>query len=255
MQIMNALNFGDSKESIGYKGPSGTGKTFNALTWPTPLKVAYFDRNLKTISDLVKGGLDAEVFIFDTFAEFEREFVSKVVHREFEAQSIVLDTIDFMAALLMKDIQGSKPRLAMPDWGTILNKLRNVCSDLTSSTSVIPDRPNYNVIFTYHLMDVTNDDGALLKTAPKIPGQFKDELEAYLDTVLYCTSQISSTAVKQPGGGTKMVPSKQFLCHSVPPNPFITCKGGGLPPVLPGDYPSLRAIWDKKEIPNAQDQG
>ena len=247
MQIMTAENFGESKESIGYKGPSGTGKTHNAASWPTPIKIAYFDKNLKTISELVKGGLDAEVFLFDYFKEFEDNFVRKVIHREFDAQSIVVDTVDFMAALLMQDVQGSKARLAMADWGTILGKLRRTCSDLTSATSPFGERPSYNVILTYHLMDITNDDGALQKTAPKIPGQFKDELEAYLDTVLYCTSQISSSAVKQPGGGTKMVPSKQFICHSVPPNPFITCKGGGLPPQTPGDYESLRKAWEGKE--------
>ncbi len=250
MQIMTAENFGESKESIGYKGPSGTGKTHNSLTWPGPLKVAYFDRNLKTAAEAVKGGLDAEVFIFDTFKEFEDEFVRAVRHREFDAESIVVDTIDFMSAMLLRDIQGTAIRLKMGDWGTILNKLRSVCSDLTSATNSIPGKPSYNIVFNYHLMDITNDDGALLKTTPKIPGQFKDELEAYLDTVLYCTSQISSTAVKQTGGGTKMVPSKQFICHSVPPNPFITCKGGGLPPTLPGDYPSLRKAWDGKELEN-----
>ena len=246
MQVMTAENFGESRESIGYKGPSGTGKTTNLASWPGPLKIAYFDRNLKTIRDLVHRGVDAEVFVFDTFSEFETEFVRKVRHREFDAQTIGVDTVDFMAAMLMRDIQGGKARLAMGDWGTILNKLRSVCADLTSGTSPLGDKPSYNVVLNYHLMDVTNDDGALLKTAPKIPGQFKDELEAYLDTVLFCTSQISSTAVPQPGGGSKLVPSKQFICHSVPPNQFITCKGGGLPPQLPGDYPSLKKAWENQ---------
>jgi len=241
---MTAENFGQSKESIGYKGPSGTAKTTNLASWPGPLKIAYFDRNLKTIRDLVKGGVDAEVMVFDTFQEFETEFVRKALRREFDVQTIGVDTVDFMAAMLMRDVQGGKARLAMPDWGTILNKLRTVCSDLTSTTSPLGDKPSYNVVLNYHLMDVTNDDGALLKTAPKIPGQFKDELEAYLDTVLYCTAEMSSKAVPKPGGGSVLVPSKQFICHSVPPNQFITCKGGGLPPKIAGDYPSLVKAWE-----------
>jgi hypothetical protein len=250
---MTKDNFGQSKESILLKGASGAGKTWNLGTWPPPIKIANFDKNLKTIGDLVRGGLDAEVFVFDTFAEFENEFVRKVLHREFEAETVAVDTVDFMAAMLMRDVQGNKLRLAMQDWGTILNKLRSTLSDLTAATAPLPDLPSYNVVLTCHLMDITNDDGALLKTAPKIPGQFKDELEAYLDTVLYCTSQISSKPVPQPGGGSKLVPSKQFLCHSVPPNPFITCKGGGLPPTLSGDYPTLMKEWGKKEeTPSAQ---
>ena len=250
MQILTKDNFGESRESIGYKGPSGTGKTTNMMSWPGPLKVAAFDRNQKTIRELVQGGVDAEVYIFDTFKEFEDGFVRPVLHREFAAESIAVDTLDFAAGMLMKDVQGTKLRMAMADWGTILNKLRSVMADLTSSTSYLPDKPSYNVIINYHLMDVTDGDGALLKTAPKIPGQFKDELEAYLDTVLYCTSQISSKPVPQPGGGSRLVPSKEFVCHSVPPTPFITCKGGGLPPVTPGDYGTLRKEWDCEKKPN-----
>jgi hypothetical protein len=44
-----------------------------------------------------------------------------------------------------------------------------------------------------------------------------------------------------------MVPSKEFLCHTVPPTPFITCKGGGLPPTISGDYKTLMKTWGAKE--------
>ena len=246
MQIMTKENFGQSKESIGYKGPSGTGKTHNLLTWPGPLKIAYFDRNLKTARDMVVKGADAEIFIFDTAKEFEDEFVRPVRHREFEAETIGIDTFDFMAAMVQREIQGNKPRISQPDWGTFLNRLRTISDDLTRAATALEGKPSYNIVFNYHLSDVT-DDGNLVRTAPKIQGGFKDELEAYLDTVLYCTSQISSTAVAQPGGGKKLVPSKQFLCHSVPPNPFITCKGGGLPPILEGTYGNLMVEWGKKD--------
>ncbi len=247
MQTMTADNLGENRESILYEGPSGTGKTTNAASWPQPQVWAMFDKNLKTIRELIKGGVDASVMIFDTFKEFEDNFVRPALHREFDAQTIIVDTADFMAAMLLRDIQGTQIRLKMGDWGTILNKLRSVFSDLTSTTAYLPDKPSYNVVVNCHLMDVTNDDGALLKTVPKIPGQFKDELQAYLDTVLYCTSQITSAPVKQPGGGTKLVNQKQFLCHSVPPTPFITCKGGGLPPTVEGTYSVLREHWERKE--------
>ncbi len=247
MKTLTAANLGHSKESIIYKGDPGSGKTFNSATWPGPLKYAYFDRNLKTISGLIENGLDAELFIFDNFKEFEDEFVLKVLHREFEAETIVVDTLDGMAAMCINNVQGIKPKLTIPDWGLIVNKLRSICSDLTSAAAPFPDKPAYNIIFNYHLMDITNDDGALLKTVPMISGRFKDEIEAYVDTVLYCKAQISSAPVPQPGGGKKLVPSKQFLCHSVPPNPFITCKGGGLPPTLDGTYGNLMVEWGKKD--------
>ena len=39
----------DMKKTIVYKGDSGTGKTFNAFTWPGPIVAAYFDKNIETI--------------------------------------------------------------------------------------------------------------------------------------------------------------------------------------------------------------
>lgn len=247
MKILTAENLGESKKSIAYKGDPGSGKTHNASTWPGPQKWAYFDRNLGTISDLIKGGLDAKLFLPDTLKEFEDEFVRPVLHREFEAETIIIDTIDGMAAMVVNDVQGIKPKLTIPDWGVILNKLRSICADLTSAAAPIEGKPSYNIVFNYHLMDVTDDKGGLIKTSPMISGRFKDEIEAYIDTVLYCKAQISSQPVPQPGGGSKLIPSKEFICHSVPPNPFITCKGGGLPTITPGDYPTLRKEWDKKK--------
>ena len=244
MQVMTAENFGKPKESIGYKGGSDGGKTHNLLTWPTPIEIAYFDRNLKTPREAIQAGLDARLYIFDTIEEFEKEFVDKVRHREFDAQSIGIDTVDFMAAMVQREVQGTRDKMTQPLWGVLLNKLRDIIDKLTSATAPFLDKATYNIIFTYHMTDVTND-GNLVRTAPKIQGGFKDELESYLDTVLYCTSKMSSTAIKQKGGGTKMVPSKQFICHSVSPSPYTPCKGGGLPPTTPGDYPTLRKEWDK----------
>ena len=85
MLTMTAENFGESRNSIAYKGPSGSGKTTLAASWPTPQIWAYFDKNLKTIRDLVKSGLDAKVMIFDSYQEFDQEFVQPALHRKLEA--------------------------------------------------------------------------------------------------------------------------------------------------------------------------
>jgi hypothetical protein len=245
VQIMTAENFGEAKESIGYKGPAGSGKTTLAATWPTPIEWAHFDKNQKTIRDLVTGGLDARVYLFDTHTEFEKEFVAKVHRREFEAKTIVIDTVDFAAAMLLKEVQGAQLKMKIQDWGTILSRLRTTYSNLMSATTVFEGKPSYNIVLCYHLMDVTDDSGGLLKIAPKLPGQFKDELEAYLDTVLFCTAGVKSVIEKQPGGGGKAIASKVFECHSVPPTPHHTCKGGGLPPTLDGSYQNLMKVWGR----------
>ena len=232
-----------SKESILYKGPSGSRKTPNAFSWPTPIYGAYFDANRKNVDAMIREGRDITLFIPESFAEFDREFITKAYHREFECQTLVVDTIDFAAAMLMGEIQGSKARMVMQDWGKLLSDLRQAVFRLTSCTKEIEGKPSYNVVFTSHLMDVTNDDGVLLKTVPKLSGQFKDEIEDYFDTVLICQAKRTNVIV-----AGKSVAQKEFICHSIPPTDQQTAKGMGLPPTVDGMYSSLRKAWDAKDV-------
>jgi hypothetical protein len=244
---MTAENFGQAKESIGYKGPPGGGKTTLAASWPEPIEWAQFDVNQKTIRELVLGGLDARIYTFDTHLEFENEFIKKARHREFEAKTLVIDTVDFASAMLIRDIQGPQIKMKIQDWGKVLTRLQTTYSDLMSSTAPTHGLPSYNVVLCYHLIDVTDDSGGLMKVAPKIQGGFKDELEAYLDTVLYCSSQMKSVMIVPEGGGRAVPkPQKVFECHSVPPTPHHTCKGGGLPSVMTdGSYQNLMKLWGR----------
>lgn len=241
VRILTAETFGESKESIGYKGHPGTGKTSYLLSWPTPMKIAYFDTNIKTAREAIKGGVDAEIFIFDTAKEFEDEFVRKVRLREYEAETIGVDTFSAMAGLLTTEIAGLGENMDRQKWGKVLTRLRSIAYDLTQSAIHIDGKPSYNIVFTYHLTDVMKGE-VLQRISPKIQGAFKDELEAFIDTVLLCSSEISSTVINN-----KAVPSKKFLCHSVPPDRYTTCKGGGLPPTLSGDYATLVAEWEKSK--------
>jgi len=255
VQVLTAEDLGQAKESIAYKGPAGGGKTTLAGTWPQPIEWAQFDVNRKTIRDLIRKGLNARLYTFGTHEEFEKEFVGRARRREFDAQTIVVDTVDFEAAMLVRDVQGSSLKLKIQDWGKILTCLQTTYSNLMSATAPMPDKPSYNIVLCYHLIDVTDDSGGLMKVAPKIQGGFKDELEAYLDTVLYCTSSMKSVVEEIPGGGSRAIPSKVFECYSVPPSPYHTCKGGGLPPILDGSYQNLMKLWGREdEINTAQSE-
>ncbi len=230
-----------TRESILYKGPPGSRKTPNAFSWPEPIYGAYFDPNRKNVDAMIRSGKDITLFVPESFDDFDKEFVTKVHHRQFDCQTIVVDTFDFAAAMLMTEIQGGKARLVQQDWGKLLSDLRQVMLRLTSATSEIQGKPAYNIVVTCHQMDQTDDGGSLLKIVPKIGGQFKDEIEGYFDTVLICEAKTSRTVV-----GGKAVPSKEFLCYSVPPTAKQTAKGMGLPPVVDGMYPALREAWDSE---------
>lgn len=228
-----------TRQSILYKGPSGSRKTPNAFSWPKPIIAAYFDVNRKNVDQMIRAGDDIQLMIPESWAEFEREFVTPVYHRKFEAQTIIVDTIDFAAAMLMREIQGAKQKMVMQDWGKLLTDLTNVCNKLVSSTGQHGDLPAYNVVFCSHEGDVTDDGGNLLKTTPKIPGSFKYDIESFFDTVLICEAQLASKVVEG-----KITRSKEFICHSIPTSKYQTAKGTNLPPLVDGMYDSLRKEWD-----------
>ena len=232
-----------TRESLLYKGPSGSRKTPNAFSWPKPILAAYFDVNRKNVDTMIRAGEDITLMIPETWAEFEEEFVTPVYHREVEAATIVVDTFDFAAAMCQRDIQGVKQRMVQQDWGRLLNELGMATKKLTSATGQHPDRPAYNVIFCCHEGDVTDDDGNMIRTTPKIQGSFKDNLESYFDTVLVCESRLATKIVEG-----RSLRSKEFICHSIPPNKYQTAKGLDLPPVVDGMYDSLRKEWDSGSV-------
>ncbi len=44
--------------TVLYKGPAGSGKTHNILSWPQPIAVAYFDTNTLTLRQAMDDGVD-----------------------------------------------------------------------------------------------------------------------------------------------------------------------------------------------------
>ena len=235
---INATNVGEQKISALYKGPSGTGKTYNALSYPDPVRGIYADPNLKTLADQIKAGKDIDLVVPSTWAEYEDIFCPAVDNRLVEAETIVVDTIDFLSQMMWTEIQGVKPRLTIPDFGLGLNKLVKTTRQLTRATRSIEGKRNYNVIFCVHTRDVTDDSGGLEKIAPAIMGQFKDAIEGFFDYVFLCEATIVSE-IKSVNGRKVSVPSARFQVRTVPPSPKHTCKGPGLPSVLGGTYQEI----------------
>lgn len=233
MTLNQLQTFGDPESMVGarlsvlLKGHSGTGKTRTALTFPQPIYLIYTDVNRETVRKMAQEGVKIQGVAVRSWAEFADLIIPHIVKREIDAQTIVVDTIDFLSDLMWRDIEGSRGRLSMQDFGTGLRRLGEVTRALAACTSPHGDHPGYHVVFTSHLKDVTDDSGALLKVAPAIMGQFTNKIEDYFDYVLLMHAEAGRQIID--GVNT---PTKKFLVYSVPPDRFQTCKGGGMPPVV-----------------------
>jgi hypothetical protein len=246
---LNLANVEQARESILYKGDSGTGKTHNLLTWPQPMLVVYTDQNLKTPARVIATGAAIELLFPKDWSEFADRIVPAVKHRELSVATIGLDTVDGIAALCLRGVAGADGKMDQQRWGTYLNRLRLAFNDLLSATKThnegpLKDKPAYNLVGTSHLKDVTDETGNLIKIRCKIDGQFRDEVEAFFDTVLLCQAETyGATEVDPATKASRVIQRARYFCHTVPPTLYHTCKGHGLPTRVDGTYPSLQALW------------
>lgn len=221
--------------SVLYKGPSGTGKTHNILTWPGKIVLACLDKNMRTLRTAMKAGVDVEPVIISKWGDFANDFVPAVANRKFDAKTIAIDTLDPLGILMQRDVQGSRARLTQSDFGTILNRWIDTMGQLVDATINKGDgQPYYNLVCSVHLKDVTNEGGALLKITPALMGAFKDQLENFFDWVLLCEAEVKSTTVNN-----KPEYEKLYRVRTIPPTKYHTCKGGGLPAIVGGTYQEL----------------
>lgn len=223
--------------SVLYKGPSGTGKTHNILTWPGKITLACLDKNMRTLRTAMKGGADVDPVLIGDWNTFANSFVPDVANRKFPPGTIAVDTLDPLGILMQRDVQGSRARLTQSDFGTILNRWIDTMGQLVDATiNKGEGTPYYNLVCSVHLKDVTNEGGALLKITPALMGAFKDQLENFFDWVLLCEAEVSSTTVSG-----KPQYTKKYRVRTVPPTKYHTCKGGGLPAIVGGTYKELMA--------------
>jgi hypothetical protein len=228
----HAGNIAESRLSVLLKGVSGSGKTHASLTFPEPILSIYADVNRETMRRSIDSGVQVEGLAIDNWADYSSVVMPEIVNRKVQAATIVVDTIDFLADLMWRNIQGTKHALAIQDFGTGLRRLGETTRDLVASTIPRGDHPGYHIVVCSHLKDVSDDGGALLKIAPAIMGQFANTIEDYFDYVLLCRGELTTSVEKDPSGRTRSVKAKQYKILSVPPDRYHTCKGGGLPPEL-----------------------
>jgi hypothetical protein len=252
-----------SRRSILLKGAGGSGKTdFVLRDTPGPILNVYQDNDRMTLEKFLARRDDIHEVHFDTWAEFDDQFVPLVKNRLIDVPTIVIDTGDMLQGMMWREIKGNKSRLTTPDFGTGFDRLSDSFKILTGGCrplapnpkrSYVPGgHPGYHFICTWHLYDVTTDQGALVRTTPRVLGQFKDHLEELFDIVLLMDTALTGEVQEQPGGARVMVNKKTCFARTVPPNQYHSTKAPLDWPEKIHSYSELAALIEaesKKEEP------
>lgn len=223
------------RKSILLEGEPGTGKTYNALHMPGPILCIYADNNRMTLEMMGQERDDITEVRVETWADFDPGLVNLIKNRELDYETIVVDSIDALYAILVDKERGNKTKLGFDEWANVLNTQRRVTFELTQSCRPQSGKRDYNFIATAHLQAQTNADGNLVRYEPAIQGSFRNKIEAYFDLVLLADDE--TKFIQQPGQ-TQKVRQKSCFIRTISPDNYHTCKA-------PITWPSRVASLDE----------
>jgi hypothetical protein len=247
---------------VAILGDEKSGKTHFWCTFPKPIVCLYTDPNTQTADGFIEEGQDNDITLVKLpstqgknpmadWQYFADRFVPAVKNRQFDAKTIVIDSYSFLAKALVTSKSGLDGKVSIPEWGQILMNHGDRLRSIISSTQPMEGKPSYHVVVTSHLVDVTDDKQALIKTRPAIQGAFKDEFGKCFGTVLIAKAK-AEMEIKEgkltPGHAT-------HYCYTVPPNQYLACGDGvggkagrkELPPIVENTYQALCAAWGIEE--------
>ena len=242
---VNAENVQEQKLSLLYKGPPGSGKTHNWLTFPGKTVALYTDKNMATVTEAIGRGVEARLVIPKSWSEWADVFVPAVRNRMVDAENIVVDTVDMLTKLMWREIQGTRDKLRIQDFGTGLDRMTRTINDVCSAATHQPGERSYNIVMCSHVSDVTDDSGALVKTTCSVMGQFKDVVESLFDYVLLTAAEVKTDIVEG-----KAQKTKSFFCHTIPPTRYHTVKAPAyFPHEIEGTWQGLQSALALKPGP------
>jgi hypothetical protein len=148
-----------------------------------------------------------------------------------------------------EEIQGTRDKLRIQDFGRLLSKLTTAVIDCTDATVERPGCESYHVVLAAHLKDIyqmRGDERVLTGIRPAIDSTFKDLLPRLTSFAFLCETELEP--VTSPGKPAYM--RTKYVVRTTPPSKLYVCGdriGGGrfntLPPTVGGTYPELCAAW------------
>jgi hypothetical protein len=158
-------------------GPPGAGKTLLASTWPNVLYADLEGRLLSVRNRDVKAtrieslsDLEQLATVLDQLPDVRQHVLG------FPVETVVLDTVDELARLIVKERLRSERVDAMriQDWGYLADTLRNLLRGFRNIADL-------HVIFNVHLKTIEDSETGRVEYRPAIQGAVGHEIAEYVD--------------------------------------------------------------------------
>jgi hypothetical protein len=244
-----------SKISGLYQGDAFTGKTAYICSWPDVL-ILSFDPDSQTAQKNLKarGGNVAAIIELDSWNEFANKVQPHIKSRSLHelagshVGTVALDTMSIASQRLADEIQGTRDKLRIQDYGLLLSKLIEATTMLSDTTKPTETHPGYHVLMTTHMKAVTNEEGNTEAIRPAIVGQFRDLLPRLLGFAFLCEKRI----VTQTVSGQKPTQKAEWFVRTVPPNnkyivgDRMADEEKPLPVECSGRYKDLMKMWGRE---------
>lgn len=215
-------------------GPPGAGKTRLAASFPNPI---WLDMEGRLLS--IRERVDIPVFQIHTIGELEEVYA--MVHQEprvrrsllngYEVKTVVLDTVDEMAKILMKERLNSEKAETptFKDWGYFADKGRSILRGFRNL--------DLNVVINCHVRETSDNETGRSEKRPDISGSLGNELAAYFDECWL----LRSRNVLDPTTGDRTL--QRFL-QTVPDLQYEWLKDHS--GVMPAEFPiNLKNDYDR----------
>ena len=258
--ILNTNTIEQNRLALLFFGESDTGKTYSALTFPNPF-VVYFDTNLSTLRKV-----DNVPFMTPaSWLEIERDILPAIRNRRLselvgrKVETVIFDSLTFFNSMRIAELTNKgKMEMANTQWSDLyanINAVVRAGADATRPLSGRPDAETYHFICTVHKTVRMDKKGAVIKVAPTVDGQMRDQLYSFFDAVLVFDSQTVPKQIPQEGNRPpKTVYEKERFAWTVDPDTLTKTKNhiGTIPAKIIPTYANLTAFWPMDgRVPNA----
>lgn len=230
-------------------GDPGAGKTLISSTWPNPLYasaegglMSIADRDIPYIEIKKSEDLLRLKNALDQPAEVREEMLG------FPVQTVVVDTIDEIQRILMKERLESQKRetLQMQDWGWLNEQMQAIVRSFRNL--------DLHVIFTCHLKSTEDQESGRVSYRPGLSGAIADNIPAYVDLALRLDV---STVTKVTDDGVEKIQERSLITVPDRAHSWIKDRSGKLPERLTvnfeDDYDRIaELIFGSVDLPETQ---
>lgn len=199
-------------------GQPGAGKTLISSTFPDPF-YASAEGGLMSIAD--RGIPYVEIDSSRDLLEVAKYMKMKPEDREralgFPVQTVIIDTIDEIQAILKRERSGGKEEFSQKDWGWLSEKLKAI---------VVAFRDmDINFVMTCHVALKTDQESGSAWYMPQIQGSFGEQIAGFADVVGLIKSE---TVVEIVGNKTERVEKRTLYTSPLPKYGWLKDRSGKL---------------------------